>query len=301
MELDMPSERIVTVVARDTDIVAILVARAVDDTRITVAGPGKTATGDSFSIRTVRRNLVKNNMVDIVLLAHAFSGCDTTSAIYKKGKVQPWMKLEENYQLRECAKVFNDPSASRGEISKAGEKLSLSLYCGGVEVHGCEDLDALRDFDYMAKTLSGTFVNLATLPPTSLSSEQHSNRVYLQVQQWLSNLDIVQTDWGWKPTAYTLEPVPTTCDVAPVGLLKKLSCNCALFACRTFQCSCLKRGESCSPACGKCKGRTCGNPEGYVADGGWDDVRVKWNSSPVSGSSVHFDYLLNQVSQGFPS
>ncbi|KAE8745965.1 hypothetical protein FOCC_FOCC007327 [Frankliniella occidentalis] len=78
--------------ASKRNIVAILVARAGSDTGITVARPGK----DAFNIRAIRKHLIPKNMLDCVLVGHAFSGCDTTSAIYKKGKTKLWTNLEES-------------------------------------------------------------------------------------------------------------------------------------------------------------------------------------------------------------
>ena len=80
LDLDAPG-RTVSVVATDTDILAILVARATNTTAISVKHPATASSGESlYDIGAIRRQL--GAMVPCVLAAHAFTGCDTVSAIY---------------------------------------------------------------------------------------------------------------------------------------------------------------------------------------------------------------------------
>ncbi|KAK3927182.1 Protein asteroid-like protein 1 [Frankliniella fusca] len=255
MELDQPGQH-VSVIARDTDIVAILIARAGDDTGITVTKPGTATTADEvFCIRAIRRHLAKQGLLHCVLLGHAMSGCDTTSAIYTKGKLTVWKSLQKSHTLQQHASLFNDPNATREEISEAGEQLMLSLYSGG---GGCSTLNDLRYKEYNEKTNTKTKLpSLATLPPTSAAAQQHSFRVYLQVQQWLGN-DLDPTAWGWRAENGTLLPIPTTLPAVPPELQGRLSCKCSALGCGVT-CPCRKRGAICDSTCSKCKGETCKN------------------------------------------
>ena len=56
------------------------------------------------------------------------------------------------------------------------------------------------------------------LPPTSRTAQQHSYRVFLQIQEWNEhNLDLVLWDWKRKNGQYI--PVPTMKAAAPNELL----------------------------------------------------------------------------------
>ena len=57
-----------------------------------------------------------------------FSGYDSTSAIYGKGKKQLLKIFEANAFLMEHVRVFNSSDSTANEIEKAGEHLFLFLY-----------------------------------------------------------------------------------------------------------------------------------------------------------------------------
>ena len=75
----------------------------------------------------------------------------------------------------------------------------------------------------IAKKKLSTSFQLASLPPTSAAAEQHSYRVYLQVQEWLGNC-LDPTKWGWSMIEKSLKPIPTTKEVAPLKLLQLQGC-----------------------------------------------------------------------------
>ncbi|KAK3924189.1 RNA 3'-terminal phosphate cyclase [Frankliniella fusca] len=186
----------VTVVTKDTDIVAILIARGSDLSEITVKSPGAGSAADRiFAIGSIRKQL--GEMADCVLAAHAFTGCDTTSAIFRKGKLKAWDILKQNEDRRGAARTFNDPHTDKEEIVACGEKLFMALY---PKVKGVASLDELRYYEYgrlVAKKSPMHVPLLADLPPTSEGARQHSLRVYLTVQGWLGN-SLDPTEWGWQ-------------------------------------------------------------------------------------------------------
>ena len=61
-------------------------------------------------------------------MAHAFTGCDTTSAIYMKGKNQLYKLMQKNPELRALAREFNRADVTRERLVECGEKLMLALY-----------------------------------------------------------------------------------------------------------------------------------------------------------------------------
>ena len=151
-------------------------------------------------------------------------------------------------------KIFNQKDASRDAIKDAGEKFILKWYGSK-----SKSLNELRYFMFnriIAKKKLSTSFQLASLPPTSAAAEQHSYRVYLQVQEWLGNC-LDPTKWGWSMIEKSLKPVPTTKEAAPLKLLNLVSCNCKV-ACNN-RCKCAQFGMHCSAMCGECQGTNCEN------------------------------------------
>ncbi|KAE8742582.1 hypothetical protein FOCC_FOCC011876 [Frankliniella occidentalis] len=263
----------VRVVAKDTDIVAILVARGTNQSHITVTTPG-TGASRGYNVGAIRQHLGEER-ADCLLAAHAFTGCDTTSAIHRKGKVKLWDLLKKHRELRDVARVFNHPNANVEEIVQCGEKLFLSLYArsGDNNQPPIPSLDLMRYYEYNYKITHAaspmSVVLLADLPPTSDGARQHSLRVYLTVQDWLGN-SLDPTEWGWYRGDRSLHPVPSKLPPAPQELLHLIACNCKT-GCRAGSgCSCRKADLPCTPACGKCRGERCSNTVGGD-EADWDN------------------------------
>ena len=116
------------------------------------------------------------------MLIHAFCGLDTTSRLYNGYAAITTNKIPS----KAIADVFYNKDASMDDIFTAGDKLMKSLYnCTNV------DLDEQRYLMYCKKLGAGNVskdkkkaINLATFPPTSDSTRQHSLRTYYQVQVW---------------------------------------------------------------------------------------------------------------------
>nr|CAI5835228.1 unnamed protein product [Callosobruchus analis] len=76
-----------------------------------------------------------------------------------------------------------------------------------------DSIDHLRYAQYVKLTKLNKPVQLTSLPPTSGAAHQHFNRVYYQVQTWLTRNG-------------SLEPVATILPPAPNQLLNTIFCNC---------------------------------------------------------------------------
>ena len=124
------------------------------------------------------------------------SGCDTTSAPFRRGKALAF-KVIDNEKDLSYLDVFTSPTSTPDQVASAGEKFLLSTYNAPKKA---ETLDDLRFEFYkrrVKKTLtSKTGFELRSLPPTSDSAKYHSYRVYYQVQLWHRNNLIEPTDWG---------------------------------------------------------------------------------------------------------
>ena len=80
-----------------------------------------------------------------LLVIHALSGCDTTSAVFGHGKVSAFKKLSANSLGNLCDAVSSSDS-SQSDVGHAGCQLLVALYGGTV---GVESLDKLRYTTYM--------------------------------------------------------------------------------------------------------------------------------------------------------
>ena len=102
-------------------------------------------------------------------------------------------------------------------------------------------------------------VEVNTLPPTTAAVENHSKRVFLQVQEWLGKADqFGPEEWGWICKNGKLFPATVSLPPAPESLLTVIRCSCKT-NCESRRCNCRKPGLECSVACGECRGISCSN------------------------------------------
>ena len=71
-----------------------------------------------------------NLIVSHLLLVHAWSGCDTTSATFGHGKTTLLKKLKASEVIQEISSVLCNPNASQEEIGQTGLRLFVILYGG---------------------------------------------------------------------------------------------------------------------------------------------------------------------------
>ena len=107
------------------------------------------------------------------------------------------------------------------------------------------DLDEQRYLMYFKKLRAGNVskerkkaIDLATFPPTSDSTRQHSLRTYYQVQAWRGEMKDPSI-YGWNCVDGSLCPIPFTLDPAPAPLMHVQKCACKT-DCKG-RCSCFKK------------------------------------------------------------
>ena len=213
-----------------------------------------------YTISGIQRGI--GDMKGVLLAIYAFTGCDTLSAIYKKGKITPYRKAQANDALRAKLLVFSDPKADPSAVADAGKHFLLAMF----GAKNTEDLDSFRYLCYLkaiAKQSIHSLFNLATLPPTSAAARQHSFRTYHQVQQWL-NEKKNPLEWGWKKIGEHLRPITTARPAAPQDLLSLTVCACKDECVRN--CECRKSGLNCSSMCDNCSGLECDNRDMNIID-----------------------------------
>ena len=95
-----------------------------------------------------------------------------------------------------------------------------------------------------------SFVKPERLSPTTSTATFHCRRTYLQVMQWMSKSDgMNSTEWDWDVQGGKLVPLIMDLNPAPDKLLKMIHCNCST-GYVTRKCSCNRNGLECTTACG---------------------------------------------------
>jgi hypothetical protein len=102
--------------------------------------------------------------------------------------------LFEKQDLVNCVEVFQKSNSPPQAVITNGIRFLLSVY-GAPKKLTC--LDKFRYLSFVKNTRNKKRVQLACLPPTSASAQQHLFWVYYQVQVWLGN-KLDPEDWGWK-------------------------------------------------------------------------------------------------------
>lgn len=149
-------------------------------------------------------------------------------------------------------------------------------------------IDKFRYVSFVKNTRNKKQVQLASLPPTSASAQQHLLRVYYQVQVWLGN-QLDPKDWGWMLIDNALEPVQTLLPPAPEKLLNTIFCNCKK-GCNA-KCGCKKVGLFCSLACTSCQGQLCSNAESPLEE---DSFHI---NDETSDPSLLDEFIFTQLEE----
>lgn len=203
------------VVGQDTDLLVLLAFLASKKDNVFFLRSASDGKRQESLFHIPRQKTALGKSCDVILFVHAVTGCDTTSSLYKKGKLNALKLLKNNLDLIEELKVFENPNAMKEEVVKTGEKFLIRLYGGKLSTL----LDSLRYYRYndlISKQPVGVSFQLASLPPTSDAAALHSMRMYLQIQEWKDN-NLEPYDWGWKKTDKNLNPLYMTKSPAPLS------------------------------------------------------------------------------------
>ena len=242
------------IVGEDTDLLVLIIGLADRNTNIHMLMPAnKDRPARVYSSKQLQSSL--GSMSAYILFYHAMTGCDTTSAPFRKGKRLNFAKFSKNNDLRKRVDVFNNSESSPDDVASAGEAFLMSMY----ESSSGATLDEMRYTSYkrhVAKQPTYAKFDLAILPPTSCAAREHSLRVFHQVQAW-RGIQLPPTEWGWKLAEEHLIPIASLKAPAPQKLIKLIACNCKSGCERS--CQCMQAGFKCNTMCGYCTGHGCSN------------------------------------------
>ncbi|KAK3750312.1 hypothetical protein QZH41_001772 [Actinostola sp. cb2023] len=159
-----------------------------------------------------------------ILFIHTLLGCDTTSRIHGLGKATGLKKFKASAYFKDQARLFSgDANAvSKEDVIAAGERALVCLYSGEKD----ESLNTLRYSRFCQKVSTGNAVlQPENLPPTSAAASYHSQRVFLQVQQW-KGIDLPPLEWGWQLKNGKFIPERTSLPPAHASILEMIRCGC---------------------------------------------------------------------------
>ena len=133
----------------------------------------------AFRVNDIQKALRDTRNYLLAILA--ITGCDTVSAIYRRGKRNPFGMVHKK-GIDDFLGTFANSASTPDEVEKAGEGFILQLY-------GASKYASLNKYRHIAykrhigrSSLSSSF-ELASLPPTSAAEKQYSYRTSLRVQE----------------------------------------------------------------------------------------------------------------------
>ena len=249
----------VTVLADDTDILCLLLHHVYftyHNTNVYLKNMKinkNTEERKTYSINEVIAVLDKST-IERLLLAHAFTGSDTTSMIYNFGKTAIFSKMKKSNALAELGKKFYVENQEPEEIGKTTIRFFELLHSTKSTLQQIRK----QKYDILVNT-DRTKIDPALLPPSPRAAYYHGLRVYHQVQVWtkLLNSDKDPLLLGWKIVNNMFVPIMTDIEAGPPEILKVVRCGCK-GNCGN-RCSCRKAGLHCSSSCKECHGVNCEN------------------------------------------
>ena len=241
-----------TVVSPDTDVLVLLLRHFPKIPPNTCLQLGKT----TFNVQLLHDKL--GSHADVITSFHALTGCDTTCALFRKGKLQAWPVFQAADQATlDALGTLRSPGPLTQE--------SLDVLCrfvSGIYGYTC----SLPQARWTA--LQKKKVGAALAPPTVAATTQHIMRAQLQAVVWEGAVkkELVTLD----PTKYgygaDLAPIPSTLPPAPQGIMDGMQCGCKT-NCSTNRCRCQRLQTPCSELC-NCSPEMCINDE----EDGHEDV-----------------------------
>ena len=187
----------------------------------------------------------------VLLVAYCFSGVDTVSSIFGKGKAFIFNLFSRNDEIRDTiVPAFLDPTTSLQIIKNLGVKLIRMIYTQSPDT----PLSSVRHKTYIKQCFSGK-IKPERLPPTKEAAAQHCLRAFQQCREWV----ILDTDlvagpfgWEWDISRKMFIPVYSQSPMAPSELETFVSCGCE-GSCSKNSCSCFKNSVRCiASVCRNC-------------------------------------------------
>ncbi|KAG0728138.1 hypothetical protein GWK47_033118 [Chionoecetes opilio] len=205
------TEDSVEVRAEDVDVLIMLVYHSSSSNHPLFLTTSK----GSYDVRRIREALSERQRRYLVF-CHAFTGCDTVSAIGCHGKTTLFDRFCAG-DIDEHMDIFLDVRATKDEVIGGGITIFQHIYNAPGTTLG-----AIR-YNMFARKAAAGLIKPKTLPPTEgPAAHHHSLRAYLQTRDWmlLQGMSLDPSDYGWTVGVHGNEPVPTLNPMAPEDLLQ---------------------------------------------------------------------------------
>ncbi|XP_028411728.1 uncharacterized protein LOC114534481 [Dendronephthya gigantea] len=197
-----------------------------------------------ISLSNVRQSL-GDQWCRSLLGLHAFTGCDTTSSFYGKGKISA-LKIAK----MKVAHATTFENLGREIVLSDALKQDLSRYvCHLYGYDECSDVNTAR-YQLFKR---GKYEE-ELLPPNQDSLDQHALRANFQCYIWrhatqpMLHLPTFYNH-GWKVDGEgNVEIAWMTIPAAPDSILEFVNCKCTK-GCENRRCSCLKASLKCTDVC----------------------------------------------------
>ena len=242
----------------DTDVVVIIVGKLhallTDNPSADVwvtFGKGKSFT--SIHINEVCNALGEHQSIALPIF-HSFTGCDTTSAFWGKGKKSAWEACKSYPDVTKAflniARYPHNPVTMESPDFMLLERYTVVLYDRTSSLKSINE--ARRElFCQKSKTME-------TIPPTQDALLQHCKRVAYQAGIWTTSTSTQQQIPSPEGNGWTLDgetnlwvPVWTTLEVASKACSELVRCGCRSVKGCGARCSCKKANWKCTELC-KC-------------------------------------------------
>ena len=240
----------------DTDVVAILIGKfhhlttLCQNANIWIAfGTGKSFT--YYHINEIYEDLGTEKSLALPIF-HSFTGCDTTSAFFGRGKKTAW-EAWKSYQDVTRAFTFMalhpyteiDVDAEHFQLL---ERLTIVMYDKTSSLE-CVDEARKEIFCQKGKTME-------RLPPTQDALLQHLKRVAYQAGVWCTSEQSEQhtpppEGWGWtlEEDSQSWVPVWNTLPMASKACSELVKCSCKSQRGCGARCACRKANWKCTELC----------------------------------------------------
>ena len=228
---------------------------------------GKFVTRERFIPVSKIAEVLGKQQCSILPAAHALTGCDTTSGLFKLGKRTAYTILQKHEDALMGLTEFHYENKDSG--LEAARKFILFMYGKGIKGKPCGTLDELR-----FRMATSTDKPVSSLPPTDDAFMQHALRAKLQTIIWcnshIAKPKIVDpSEYGWVKCDKDLQCVTNLKDFAPKELRDLTHLFCKDEKCTNGRkCPCILAGLKCIEIC-NCD--SCSNSIIIIQDDDGDD------------------------------
>ena len=239
----------------DTDVVVILIGKFFHFKTLNSAANIWVAfgSGKNFSfwhVNTICHNLGRQKSQALPFF-HSFTGCDTTSSFFRKGRKLAW-EAWNSFPEVTGAFVFDPFTPIEAESPNfiLLQRFTILLY----NKHSSAELvNEARQELFCRENKS-----MENIPPTSNALLQHIKRAAYQASIWVSSDQSEQRrpspkswGWTWEEQSKKWIPVWITQAIASTACLELVKCACKSVKGCGSRCTCKKANWSCTELC-KC-------------------------------------------------